>query len=243
MFRDLYLDESYELDEKIFNKIYDSHMSFDIKRDDNISEMRSLLVSLCFGDTEITEILQNYIKNGKGMTLFNYILNSNAVYLSKYKILLLHYYLKREQRNRKQKELIAASVHDKTLFQWFLAQGITTNECLIDSFKRGVFSERIEHFDEINQLVKFLSYDCYGDDLNIKVEYFEMYASSDILGILGFNSKQIEKIIDHVSNYSDYSVLALLEYLSQLYIEYGISRFAITLLNYYHNKCSLRRIK
>ena len=70
-----------------------------------------------------------------------------------------------------------------------------------------------------------------------------MHASPEILRYLGFNSKQIEKIVFHISNYGDYSVLELLDDLSNSYIEYGVSKIAITLLNYFYNKYTLKRIK
>lgn len=242
LLRYLYLDESYELDDRIFNRIYDSYISFDIKIDDDISEIKSLLVGLGLGNNEITEILQNYISDGKGLTLYNLILKSNAVYLSKYKRLLLHYYLKKEQQKRKQSDLISDSICDKDLFQVLLSHGVTKNDSLIEAFNKGRFSKDLECYDEIYQIVKFLSYECYSEDLNINVEYFEMHASPEILRYLGFNSKQIDKIIFHIGNYGDYSVLELLEYLSNSYIEYGIPKIALILLNYYHNKYTLKRI-
>lgn len=243
LLKDLYLDEPYELNEKIFNKVYNSYVTPNIELDDDISEIRNLLLSLGFGSAEIKEIIQNYISNFRGISLFDYILKSTDVYLTNYKKLLLSYYLKVEQRKRKQNTLISELTCDSEIFNYFLNNGITTNAGLIEQYRKGLFKKEDDNYDEINQIVRFLNYECYGVDLKIEKICFEQRASVESLKMIGFSSKQIQKIISHISVFEEYLILDLLKKLSDLNIEYNVPKMAIVLLNYYSNKYTLVRLK
>lgn len=243
LLKNLYLDEPYELNEKIFTRVYNSQIGSNIILDDDISEIRGLLVGLGFGDEEIKQILQKYISEDRGMSLFDYIIKSNEVYLTNYKKLLLSYYLKNEQRKRRQNTLISELGCAPEIFNYFLNNGITTNSSLIEQYKKGLFKEDNDYYDEIYQIVRFLNYECYGLDLEIEKTCFEQNASIENLVRVGFNKKQIQKIMIYVSDFQEYFILDLLKILSELNIEYNVPKIASNLLIYYSNKYTLVKVK
>lgn len=245
IFKDVYLDEIYEIDNRFFNKTY---FFKELKARKTIvsivNEIALLLHSIGLSDDETIEVLQSFVVAKKNGTLFDFIISSHLPFLEKYKLILIDYYLKREVLKRRQSELLTQStvLLRKDIVYSLIYQNIVTNEDLL-TIKDNLKLKDSEDENYLKQTSKFLAYYCYKEDLNLPEELFKSEESLAILFSLGFNYNQIEYVKDNVKELQRYNTLELLEILKYSNLDYGIPWIANTLINYYNDKYTLKRIK
>lgn len=245
IFKDVYLNELYEIDNRFFNKTY---FLKELKSRKSIvsvvNEIAGLLRNIGLSDDETIEVVQGFAMARKNGALFDFIIISHLSFLEKYRLILIDYYLKREVLKRRQGELLTQSsvLLRKDIVDPLINQNIVINADLLAS-KDDLKLKDSEDEIYLKQSFRFLAYYCYKEDLEVPEEIFKSEVSLAILFSLGFNYNQIEYVKDNINEFENYNTLELLEVLKGSNLDYGIPWIANVLINYYNDKYTLKRIK
>lgn len=246
IFKDVYLNLTYEIDDKFFNKIYfPKEMKSQKTIVTIINEIADLLRSIGLSDDEIIDMIHEFVKMNTNITLFDFIASNNISYLKNYKLVLLDYYLKRENLKTRREKLLTqdAGLLRVNDINFLLSKNIINYDMFLSNY-----TSINEDYDEnsnsfMNEAYKILSYYCDKKILEISKDIFNKKAYVSNLLELGFDNLQIDIITKNIEDLSKFSILELLKMLSFTDLPLGISFMARVLINYYDDNYTLRRIK
>lgn len=246
IFKDVYLNLPYEIDDKFFNKIYFPNK---MKNPKNIvaiiNEIADLLRNIGLSNDEIIDLIHELVKKGANTTLFDFIISCKLPYLENYKLLLLDYYLKRENLKARRETFLTQDIGllRSNDIDFLLSKNIVNYDMFLSNY-----TSIIEDYDEnsnsfMNEAYKILSYYCDKKILEISKDVFNKNACVSNLIELGFDNLQIDIITKNIKDLSNFSILEVLEMLSFTDLPLGISFMARVLINYYEDNYTFQRIK